>query len=71
MDKATTKDRCRMNIYLRIFVPAKSVPAAAVRQKMGILIHMHMDGVYYHERAESVVRLNGDLAQFITSLLAL
>lgn len=47
-----------MNIYLCIDVPAKSVPAAAVRQKMGIFIHMYMDGVYYHDRAESVVRQN-------------
>jgi len=49
-----------MNIFPRIYVPAKSVPAAAVRQKMGILIHMYMDGVYYHERAESVVRQKVD-----------
>lgn len=40
----------------RIFVPAKSVPAAAVRQKMGL--NTLMDGVFYHEWAESVVRLN-------------
>ena len=42
----------------RIYVPAKSVPAAAVRQKMDILMDIHMDGVFYHDWAESVVRLN-------------
>lgn len=33
------------------------MPAAAVRQKMDILMDIYMDGVFYHERAESVVRL--------------